>query len=821
MRRYQLGLFAAGLCLALAGCSSDSSSDGQTQGPGPSTTLTINGKVLLDDAVIPAFKDGGPPRHLATLKSPGGNAMQFYENELVVASKSKSEVEELVKRYDGEILAEMDLSKAGDDSGFVFYALRIEASKANIQAMDAALAKVNSVPQGLEISSAAALGTFAAFVNETERGIVVFPNFTMQPDEIRDRVTTEAPSASGGHAGDYTPNPFSWPYMQRGGPLNIGVAEAWRVLEANGKLNNQVRVLVMDAGFKNDDLPDSTELVGSTRWGQPNEGQCCNNTCDCAWHGTGTARAVAGRVDNARGAAGSGGPVVKPLLLQSPRADFFDFIRFIPGLLDGLGRAQIINMSASTTIDQWVCDTSGFFMGEAGLCAFPHRIGAAIRAANVLWVASAGNDNRRDLDSGDFTIPCEMAGTLCVGGLNWNAPTVSGGSTRASHRESGAIDIYAPFELWVGSDPENLDSNEATIFSGTSASAPFVAGVAALVKAANPSLNANQVEALLKSTANTGTSSQAFKWVNAYEAVKEAVGGAVPAYLTITKPTDGATEARVPGPVQFKSLVESDGGSPVVTWSSSLDGPLGTGKDITYTGLLSFGTHTITATVVDHGLSYSRSVSYTLTNSAPTVSILTPPNGGSYYKGQLISLLGASTDTNEPGVKLAEGQVSWLMDGTLLGTGHARDIAPGTLTVGAHTLKFVGSDGEFSAEKQVSLTILADPANLPPNITSITPATGTDLGYADVDVGGKWVKQVVLKAVATDDGGVLPDSAYKWSTVYTNGSTTLSQSLGTGKTITANMAGLCNQAKHTVTLTVTDGTNTSSKTVIYYVSLLC
>jgi hypothetical protein len=823
MRRTTLGIFAVSLSLTFAGCSSDSATDSQQPSdPGPSTLVTIDSSVLVDTAVIPPFEKGGPDRHVATMTSPGGNVMQFYENELVVAAKDKADVEAVVARYEGKILESLDLSDAGDDSGFTFYAVQIKAEKADVAGMDSALEEAGSAPQGLKISSAAALGTLAAFVTESKRGISVFPNFVMQHDTIADRETAEAPTASGNHSGDYSPNPYTWPYMQRGGALNMGVAEAWRVLEANGKLGNEVRVLVMDAGFKNDDLPESVELVGSTRFDVPNTGKCCNNTCDCPWHGTGSARAAAGRVNNSRGAAGSGGPVVRPLLLQSPREDFFDIIRYIGGLVTGVGRAQIISMSASTTVDQWVCDTSGFFMGDLGVCSFPHRIGAAIRAANVLWVASAGNNNARDLDSGDFTIPCEMAGTVCVGGLDWDAPRVSSGSTRASRRADGAIDIYAPFELWVGTDPADLTANEATIFSGTSASAPFVAGVAALIKAADPSLHANQVEAILKSTANTGTSSQAFRWINAYEAVKQAVGGATPGFITITKPGAGASEPRVSAPVSFKSLVESDGGTPTVTWSSSLDGPLGTGKDIVYPGVLSMGTHVISATVTVHGLSYTRSVDYTLTNTAPVVNIVSPGTGTNFYVGQLISLLGSSVDNNEPSGILTNAQVSWQVDGGAASAGHAKDIAPNTLSLGAHTIKFTGNDGELSASKQISINILPNPVNLPPNITSMTPASGTDVGYADVSVGGKWVKQVTLTAAATDpDGPVLPNSAYTWKTSYTNGTTTLTQTLGTGKSITADLAGLCNQATHTVTVTVTDGVNNVTKSATYYVSLLC
>ncbi len=99
----------------------------------------------------------------------------------------------------------MDLKDVGDDSGLVFYAVSIDASKADVGAMDGVLSKLDSVPNGLVISSDAGLATLAAFINETERGLIVLPNFVMNPDAIADRVATEAPVASGPHSGDYTP----------------------------------------------------------------------------------------------------------------------------------------------------------------------------------------------------------------------------------------------------------------------------------------------------------------------------------------------------------------------------------------------------------------------------------------------------------------------------------------------------------------------------------------------------------------------------------------------------------------------------------------
>ncbi len=808
---------------ALAGgCGSSGNSDksNTTHGGG----IAVDGSLAQNAATHPAFDAGGPARQEAVVVGPTGNRYRFIELELVVATHTQAELDGMLARTGAKLLESWSFDKTGDSSGLTYHAVRIDASKIARTDLDTVLAALESASGGVKVSSDAGLATLAAFASESKLGTLVFPNFVLDQDQVPDRTTTEAESALNFSA-DYTRNAFDWPYMKRGGPLDIGVAEAWRVLAANDAISARVPLLFMDGGFKQTpDLPADTILAGDTVFGEENTARCCEGTCDCKWHGTGTVRTAAARVDDAYGGAGSGGPVVQPVLLQSPVEDFFDYLRYIGGIAEGLGSAKIINISAGTTIDQWVCDTGGFFLGPAGPCALPHALGASLRAAGYLLIASAGNDGNRDLDSGDFTIPCEMNSTLCVGGMAWNSPTRAPSSCRGSRGSDGAIDIWAPWDVLGGPGSGNTrrEREHAVQWHQRIGTVRRRRRRTRESGATRASARTRFENAIL-STAHIGTTGQVSRWVDAYGAVSLAAGGHVPPFIRILQPIAGSSYPHIDGPEMFSAEVEDAGDDLVVTWSDNVDGALGTGTTITHPSL-SFGPHMITATAVSHGVSHSTTVSVERTNVAPTVSILSPAAGSTFYAGQTISLLGQSTDPNEPAGQLSGSQLAWYAGATFLGNGAAVDVPPNTFSVGTHVLMFLGNDGATTANATRSIQILPNPVNLPPNIGAITPANGTNLGYADVQVAGEWTKAVVLSATTTDpEGTLLPDSAFTWKTTYTDPNTGVSttKTLGTGKTLSTHLVGLCFSVQHVVTLTVTDGVNQSQKSVIYTVELLC
>jgi len=168
-----------------------------------------------------------------------------------------------------------------------------------------------------------------------------------------------------------------------------------------------------------------------------------------------------------------------------------------------------------------------------------------------------------------------------------------------------------------------------------------------------------------------------------------------PPAVTITSPLDGAQYLEGTE-VEFSATATDpeDGSlsSGSLSWSSDLDGDLGTGSPLT-TNSLSVGAHTITFAAADsRGLETSSTITVTmLANGVPTVSISQPADATSFEEGQEITFIGSATDTEDGALTGASLTWSSSIDGTF---GSGETVSSMGMSAGAHVITLAARDAQ-------------------------------------------------------------------------------------------------------------------------------
>jgi len=181
-----------------------------------------------------------------------------------------------------------------------------------------------------------------------------------------------------------------------------------------------------------------------------------------------------------------------------------------------------------------------------------------------------------------------------------------------------AVDISAPAEEIFTTGWDSISGSGYRYGDGTSFSAAHVSGVAALVLACDPTQTNAELRAVLEGSADDLYPQTYPGWdqwtghgrVNAYNALLMACGPFnTPPQVTITMPLNGSvfTQGQSISFAGAASDTEDGGISGLLTWQSSLSGPIGSGA--AFSAVLGAGTHTITASVTDSGgLADSKSI---------------------------------------------------------------------------------------------------------------------------------------------------------------------------------------------------------------------
>jgi hypothetical protein len=816
----------------------------------PPLSFIVDTSIVPPLSTLPGFADG-VARPLASIVDNPGKQANFVENELLLMTDDTNALNGFIARWQGTRLLTIDPANFGMDGLTRMHLVRINTSLADASTLVNHLRAVTPYGQGEHrLSSQSALQLLTASAQEAANGLMVVVNWVGEGHDFRNRTTAEASTCVGCTGGFNNGNAYQWSFMNTSAPLNIGVTEAWTVLQRTGRIDNKVQIAILDMGFwPDDDFPSGMIAVSNVPpppppfvpplpdfehvppLFTPSLMGCAPFEYNCPWHGTNVVGAAMGVADNNWGGAGPAGPVAQPILIYT----LYDYATSIAALGEAtILQADIINMSYGFPIPAVLSWT---------VIPFDLATLTTRDVFGVLIFASAGNDGE-DVDATDlfweetWYTPCENGGVNCVGALNNLNPAAPDFKAGYSNYGAEEVDLFAPGTLWVGPDPDTQGTGNAQQKNGTSFASPFAAGVAALIWAANPELDADGVERLMFDHARRSTDPQAIgvenRYVNAYNAVIGAMGGNEPPSISILSPANNSTLSRGTPLVFRASVSDREGLTRGVVWTSDLDGEIGTGTRLEITELR-FGTHIITAKVTDMGdLTDMESITVTVANDQPpAVTITNPADRLVFQNNQNLSFSGTSNDPNNdvdpnnvPSRPLSDAEVSWHLDGstTPFATGHTAGIFTGAIRPGMHAVTLTGVDRAlpttainppFTASDVISFMVEAGGPlpGQPPAVTITRPASNAVFGTFPVDETTFAVDLTFEGAAIDPETGALAGGNLIWTT---RSGSSPEETLGLGTQLTARLfrQGLAPRVEHFITLYATDNDgNIGSQTV--------
>lgn len=788
-------------------------------------SYVVDGTVQPYQPTLPAFSDGAP-RPLTAVRSPNGTTTTFVANEVVLQTNDPAELAAFLTRTGGTILLEIDPAAAGIPDVAKTYLVRVNLATAVPSTLTANI--TNLIPPDVQSAGQFTYGSnsgvqlFSIAAAEANSGLTVGVNWVSQTLAIPN-FSREAPAGPGG----YNRNAYNWPHFAQGTTQDIGVPEAWNLLHNGGKTGNQVDIAILDGGFfPNSDFPSGTTYLNIFPFDPRNV-----NGVDggAPFHGTDVLQTAAATGDNNFGIVGVAAPIAHPIALYTS----YDYAVSIGSVVMARAAgARVLNMSYSASVPAIFAWT-----------VWPFEITTvAVRASGALLFASAGNDGI-NVDGEDCFIicwehtwitPCENAGVICVGGLGWDSQMRAGNSNFGA----GNVDIYAPYTVYSGQAPDTPGGGvTAGFINGTSFSSPYAASVAALIWAANPGLSANQVWQLMVDTAHSSPDGRVNRYVNAYDAVLQAIG--VSGSVNLLSPVNGATyEMGTAVPLRAQvGYVTPTGGTPVqlrwfvdgtaVSTTNFTPGIGGhTFNPETYIRTLGPGSHTARIRLTAGSLVIERTVTFTINNTPPIATIDQPATGSSFCVGETVTLRGSAFDPNEL-PSPPDSAFAWRSNiNGALGTGPTRTTT--TLSVGSHTITLrVTDSGGLWDEDSIALTILAasNPAcvDLNPSALITSPANNYSV-YADQNDGTYWYKQITFTGVVDDTEDNINELTVQWFSDLQGSLGTPIVNPTTGvTTLTANVRayGSCGST-HIITLRVTDTAgNITEDQITIYVNVLC
>lgn len=514
---------------AESGPAEEPAAEATTRLPAPTPTAAPTTEAI---SVSVQRLPGAPtdPR-FALVVDAGGRSSIFRAGEVIFdTAQASRDLDAFLRRTRGQViddgalpapasLVERSTARRVPDFGYVL--IRVDTGTANLTAAASNFSRLGARGP-ITFSSQEGQALMSIVAQARVDGLPVMPNFAFDAaGQIPRTGTDEGPAADGG-----TVDAFTLAYNEL-----THLTRAWQLIDAL-QIDRQARVAVIDTGFapgmpgyENPDFPPPSEIP---QWDVADRDEDASGAGESlGWHGTQVAGIAAAYLDNGFGTAGTGGQVSELVLLrvedEGGRMSWYQVAKAIHQAV-GLG-AEVINLSMAGACDS-LCETLG---GLSGLSALRASLELA-HEQGVIVIGAAGNggtDQVGDNLASVTVMPCADPSVLCIGALDGS---VQDGeyiveAERAPYSNYGqVIDLWAPGTVRCTVLP---DQEDAPPCIGTSAAAPFVTGVAAMMKAANPSLTHDDAARIFAETAQQSANDPTLRVLDAYAALM-AAGGRLP-----------------------------------------------------------------------------------------------------------------------------------------------------------------------------------------------------------------------------------------------------------------------------------------------------
>lgn len=403
-----------------------------------------------------------------------------------------------------------------------------------------------AVPDGKSVASAVSELRDSGLADDAQ------PNFAYhlldaESNAVRQEKGTAGSSRAAAISGSASNAPLKAQGLQQAGSwlwhLNcIGAFDAWR----NAKTQHSVTVAIVDTGC-NVSHPDLRQNIVAPY----NTLNDSSDVTDFSGHGTHVAGIVSAVPDNGIGVDGvSYNARIMPVkVMDDDTADTVHLVKAYSYIVENAARFNVRVVNMSLGAEQYSISTYDAAVIRASDKAY---------RAGVLSVFAAGNEGDR---APYYCFPCDYSETgVGVISLNQNyAAGMPDSSSNYNVENEKTKDISAPGDLITST----ASNGGYAVMSGTSMATPVVAGVAALVYAANPSLGAGEVKSVLSSTAQDlvratpwGTENIGFDERTGYGLVKAdaAVLGAANSYIMGNDgiAVGGSSQLSVPRPGSWR-----------------------------------------------------------------------------------------------------------------------------------------------------------------------------------------------------------------------------------------------------------------------------